>query len=77
MWELFVALSSRPVWLAEDVGVAPGASGIKQLFLQHYRGMIIRRETQMSSVFNIKALNYISEVLHFTPPVPKQQLFSD
>lgn len=77
MWELFVALSSRLVWLAEDVGVAPGVSGIKRPFLQHYKRMIIGRETQTSSVFNIKAFNYISEVLHFTPPVPKQQLFSD
>lgn len=29
VWELFVALSSRLVWLAEDVGVAPGVSGIE------------------------------------------------
>jgi len=52
VWELFVALSSSLVWLAEDVGVAPGVSGIERSFLQRYKRMIIGRETQRSSVFN-------------------------
>lgn len=52
MWELFVALSSRLVWFADDVGVAPGVSGIEQSFLQHYKRIIIGREAQRSSVFN-------------------------
>lgn len=50
VWELFVALPSSLVWLAEDVGVAPGVGGIERSFLQHYKRMIVRRETQRSGV---------------------------
>lgn len=52
VWELFVALSTSLVWLAEDVGVAPGYSGIERSSLQHFKRMIIGRETQESSLFN-------------------------
>lgn len=52
VWELFVALSSNLVWLAEDVGVAPGYSGTEWSSLQHFKRMIIGRETQGSSLFN-------------------------